>query len=67
MPLVPHLDIFSTTLLHLTTMNPSLMMLLLVLFKTLLIAGGTFYLTFVLCALFPQVGRFLVRLFGFNR
>jgi len=41
--------------------------LLVVLFKTLLIAGGTFYATFIVCALFPSLGKFLVRLLGFDK
>jgi hypothetical protein len=38
--------------------------LVMVLVKSALIAGGTFYVTFVLCYLFPTASRFLVRLLG---
>lgn len=48
-------------------LSPVFLALLVMLFKGVLIAGATFYFTFILCALFPTAGRFLVRLWGFDK
>ncbi|WP_188548867.1 hypothetical protein [Hymenobacter qilianensis] len=48
-------------------LSSSFLSLLAVLFKTLLVAGGTFYVTFILCSYFPAVGNYFVRLFGFDK
>lgn len=45
----------------------SFLSLLAVLFKTVLVAGGAFYVTFILCSFFPTVGKFFVRLFRFDK